>query len=121
MSTFTEYVHTIKYDRIFPRFKEEKIDIDGEISEIVWEEIDNYLNITYNEECEKVLFAYGFAIAMNMYDYQYGMDSLTCMETYRRVKCLLQCVIHNCINETIVEDYKKWFNENKDEGEEGGY
>jgi hypothetical protein len=121
MSTFTQYVHAIKYNRIFPRFKEEKIDIDGDIAEIVWEEIDDYINRTYNEECEKVLFAYGIAKAMDMYDYQYGMDSLKCMETYRRLKCLLQCVIHNYINETIVEDYKKWFNENKDEGEEGGY
>jgi len=114
MSTFTQYVHVLQYDIIFPRFKEEKIDIDGDIYDIVWEEIDGYINETKVEECEELLFAYGFAIAMDEYDSEYGMDSLNGMESYRRVKCLLQCVIRNCINENIVEDYKKWIDKNMD-------
>ena len=121
MSTFTEYIHELQYAEIFPRFKEEKIDIDGDIHDIVWEECDDYINKTYDYEVEQVLFAHGFSKAMEIYDCQYGMESLKDIADYKRIRCLLQCAIIECIHGEIVEKYKKWYNENKDEDEEGGY
>jgi hypothetical protein len=123
MSIFTEYVHVLQDDIIFPRLKEKKIDIDGDIYDIVWEEIDDYINKTYNGECEELLFSYGFAMVMADYNSEYGIDSLKDISPYTRVKCLLHCAVHNYINENIVENYKEWFNENmdKDEDEEDSY
>jgi len=112
MSTFTEYVHELQ---------EEKIDIDGNIHDIVWEEIDDYINRMYDYEVEKVLFSHGFSKAMEIYECQYGMELLKDIADYKRIRCLLQCAMNECIYDDIVKNYKKWFNENKDEDEEGGY
>ncbi|MEI6372008.1 MAG: hypothetical protein WCO49_20235 [Nostocales cyanobacterium ELA608] len=117
---FIKFVREIQ-NEIFPRFKDEKVDIEAnEWYDIVWEEVDGYVNRTLVEKCEKVLLDYGFTEALTVYDETYGLDSLKGMESFRRIKCILECVVHQEINENIVEQYKTWFNENKDEDEGEG-
>jgi len=121
--SFIELAHTLQYDEIFPRFKEEKVDIDDDdsdgFSDILWEETDDFVNRLSIKACEKALLDYGFSEALELYNNEYGLDCFNKIDPDRRVKILLYCAFEEAIKEYMVEDYKKWFNENKDEGEEG--
>ena len=113
--SFQEFVQQLQNDEIFPRIKEENINVDDEeYHDIVWEEVDDYINRTSVEECESLLHDYGFGKALTEYDSTYGLDSLKGMEEFRRVKCLLQNVVQDSIMENFVEAYKEWYDSNND-------
>jgi hypothetical protein len=123
--SFIETCHAIQYDYIFPRFKEEHVDIDDVDSDkfidIPYEEIHYYIDELSIKESEEALLGYGFTEALELYNNDCGLDCFNNIDPNRRVKILLYCAIQDAIKDNLVEDYKKWFNENKGEGEEGGY
>jgi hypothetical protein len=123
--SFIETCHAIQYDYIFPRFKEEHIDIDDPNSnlfiDIPCEEIESFICELSIDECEEALLDYGFTEALELYNNKHGLDCFNNIDPNRRVKILLWVALEDAFNEDMVEDYKKWFNENKVEGEEGGY
>ena len=115
---FNDLLNEIQ-EKVFSRLKEENVSVEDS-HDIVWEVIDNELNEMCIIDVEYCLFDVGFFHALEIYDSEYGLDSLKGMDKIRRVKCLLQCAIRDVLVVDMEEQYNKWCKENKDEGEGEG-
>ena len=115
---FTELSNVID-EKIFSRLKEENVSVEDS-HDIVWEVIDNELNEMCIIDVEYCLFDVGFFHALELYDSEYGLDSLKGMDKIRRVKCLLQCAIRDVLVVDMEEKYVIWCKENKGEDEDEG-
>jgi len=97
-------------EKVFSRLKEDNVSVEDSY-DILWEVLDNELNITCITEVEECLYDYGFFNALELYDGEYGLDTLNKMDKFRRVKCLLQCVVHQKLHD-MEEAYDEWCEEN---------
>ena len=116
--SFTDLCNEIK-EKVFSRFKEENVSIEDTESDIVWKESGKKMNEICIIDVENYLYDFGFYKALEIYDLEVGLDSLTDMHKLRRVKCLLQYAIRDSLYD-LEESYKEWCEENKDEGEGEG-
>ena len=116
--SFTDLCNEVQ-EKVFSRLKEENIDVEN-IGDVLHEESDDYINRMCIIDVENYLYDFGFFNALEIYDGEYGLDSLKGMEKIRRVKCLLQCALKDLLLYDMDERYDEWCEENKDEGEGEG-
>ena len=111
--SFTELCNEVQ-EKVFSRLKEENIDVEH-IGDVLREEADDEINRMCIIDVENYLYNFGFFNALEIYDGEYGLDSLKGMEKIRRVKCLLQFALNDSLYD-MDERYDEWCEENR-EGE----
>jgi hypothetical protein len=112
--SFTDLCNEIQ-EKVFSRLKEENIDVEN-IGDVLHEESDDEINRMCIIDVENYLYNFGFFNALEIYDGEYGLDSLKGMEKIRRVKCLLQFALNDSLYD-MDERYDEWCEENRKEGE----
>ena len=105
--TISQFVQKVKVE-IYKRIQS---DHEGEMTEdlvcdIKHEELDDAINIMYNDEVDRLLCEYGIAEAFDLYASEFGWDKASPPNT----KMVLYAVIADNLNDNLInhDDYQDW-------------